>query len=174
LVAGLANGLAMSLLFGKYVSIEHSLSNTPLFKYVFENIFYPFSRKPYKAIVSFGIIFVLPTYALAQPLFGSLRITVFGDPHRFQTIVYAICLVGKIIFFHLTYLLISKKLLHLYLYGLVAEVGNFKELEACFVEDKKEIGAGVSATALLSEQALAEDWNRPEEDEAWSHLQKAP
>ena len=25
-------------------------------------------------------------------------------------------------------------------------------------------------TALLSEAALAEDWNRPEEDEAWSHL----
>ena len=31
--------------------------------------------------------------------------------------------------------------------------------------------AGVSETALLSEQALGEDWNRPEEDEAWSHLQ---
>ncbi len=28
-------------------------------------------------------------------------------------------------------------------------------------------------TALLSEEALAEDWNRPEEDEAWSHLQQA-
>jgi hypothetical protein len=26
-------------------------------------------------------------------------------------------------------------------------------------------------TALLSEAALAEDWNRPEEDMAWSHLQ---
>ncbi len=26
-------------------------------------------------------------------------------------------------------------------------------------------------TALLSELALAEDWNRPEEDVAWSHLQ---
>lgn len=25
--------------------------------------------------------------------------------------------------------------------------------------------------ALLSEAALATDWNRPEEDEAWSHLQ---
>jgi len=25
----------------------------------------------------------------------------------------------------------------------------------------------VSETALLSEPALAEDWNRPEEDEAW-------
>ena len=30
----------------------------------------------------------------------------------------------------------------------------------------------VSETALLSELALAEDWMRPEEDEAWSHLQQ--
>ena len=34
--------------------------------------------------------------------------------------------------------------------------------------------ADVSETALLSEQALARDWNRPEEDEAWSHLQQVP
>lgn len=27
-------------------------------------------------------------------------------------------------------------------------------------------------TALLSEQALAADWNRPEEDAAWAHLQR--
>ena len=27
--------------------------------------------------------------------------------------------------------------------------------------------------ALLSEPALAEDWNRPEEDAAWAHLQRA-
>lgn len=27
-------------------------------------------------------------------------------------------------------------------------------------------------SALLSEAALAEDWNRPDEDEAWSHLQQ--
>jgi len=33
-------------------------------------------------------------------------------------------------------------------------------------------GAGVPESALLSEAALAEDWNRPEEDEAWSHLQQ--
>lgn len=30
----------------------------------------------------------------------------------------------------------------------------------------------VPETALLSEQALAEDWSRPEEDAAWSHLQQ--
>ena len=29
----------------------------------------------------------------------------------------------------------------------------------------------ISESALLSEMALAEDWNRPEEDEAWSYLQ---
>lgn len=27
-------------------------------------------------------------------------------------------------------------------------------------------------TALLSEAALARDWNRPDEDDAWSHLQQ--
>ena len=30
-----------------------------------------------------------------------------------------------------------------------------------------------SETAVLSESALAEDWNRPEEDETWAHLQPA-
>jgi hypothetical protein len=29
----------------------------------------------------------------------------------------------------------------------------------------------ISETTLLSEAALAEDWNRPEEDVAWAHLQ---
>ena len=31
--------------------------------------------------------------------------------------------------------------------------------------------ATIAETARLSEQALAEDWNRPEEDKAWIHLQ---
>jgi hypothetical protein len=35
-----------------------------------------------------------------------------------------------------------------------------------------EPASTVPVTALLSEQALAEDWNRPEEDEAWSYLQQ--
>ena len=30
---------------------------------------------------------------------------------------------------------------------------------------------GISETALLSETALGEDWNRPEEEHAWQHLQ---
>lgn len=34
-----------------------------------------------------------------------------------------------------------------------------------------EPAQSVSTTARLSERSLAEDWNRPEEDDAWSHLQ---
>jgi hypothetical protein len=30
----------------------------------------------------------------------------------------------------------------------------------------------VAQTPLLSEAALAEDWERPEEDAEWKHLQK--
>jgi hypothetical protein len=31
-----------------------------------------------------------------------------------------------------------------------------------------------SETALLSEAALATEWDRPEEDEAWAYLQSEP
>jgi hypothetical protein len=31
----------------------------------------------------------------------------------------------------------------------------------------------VAVTALLSETVLSEDWDRPEEDAAWAHLQPA-
>jgi hypothetical protein len=36
---------------------------------------------------------------------------------------------------------------------------------------EEEPAEAVYETALLSEAALAEDWNRPEEDAAWSYLQ---
>ncbi len=39
------------------------------------------------------------------------------------------------------------------------------------LEDAPAVHA--TETALLSEAALAEDWNRPEEDAAWAHLQQA-
>ena len=39
-----------------------------------------------------------------------------------------------------------------------------------FDEDK---AVQIDESALLSEAALAQEWNRPEEDAAWSHLQPA-
>jgi len=64
--------------------------------------------------------------------------------------------------------------------AVIDEQGNLRLLEpvhlpsprralvTILLEDRPAVGAPESA--LLSEAALAEDWNRPEEDEAWSHL----
>jgi hypothetical protein len=41
-----------------------------------------------------------------------------------------------------------------------------------FLTILEESPAAANECALLSEAALAEDWDRPEEDEAWSHLQE--
>ncbi len=38
---------------------------------------------------------------------------------------------------------------------------------------EEEPTINIPETALMSEAALAEDWNRTEEDEAWLHLQPA-
>ena len=65
--------------------------------------------------------------------------------------------------------------------AVVDEKGNVKLLEpvrlpsgrralVTILEDRPAVW--VEETALLSEPALAEDWNRPEEDAAWSHLQQ--
>lgn len=63
--------------------------------------------------------------------------------------------------------------------AIVDEKGSVRLLEAvtlsharrAFVTILDEPPPYVHETALLSEASLAEDWNRPEEEEAWSHLQ---
>jgi hypothetical protein len=66
--------------------------------------------------------------------------------------------------------------------AIIQEDGAIRLLEAVSISearralvtilDEAPLGAAVE-TALLSEPALAEDWNRPEEDAAWAHLQSA-
>ncbi len=65
--------------------------------------------------------------------------------------------------------------------AIIDEQGNVRLLEpvqlasarralVTILEDPPTISS--EETALLSESALAKDWNRPEEDVAWSHLQQ--
>jgi hypothetical protein len=49
-------------------------------------------------------------------------------------------------------------------------IALYSQGEKLILED--EPASTVPVTALLSEHSLAEDWNRPEEDEAWSQLQQ--
>ena len=68
--------------------------------------------------------------------------------------------------------------------AIVDEHGNVRLLEpvklpsACralvTILEEDEPALRVPETALVSEPALGQDWNRPEEDAAWSHLQRAP
>lgn len=131
LITGLISGMTMFLIIGRYISLEASLSKTNLFRDAFKDLFKnlpPYkSEKSYTKIVLFGITLILSVYAVAQPLFSVSN----SVPKVFQTVLYGICLVGKICFFQLTFLLINKKLLHLYFYGLVSKISNFRELEKC-------------------------------------------
>lgn len=51
------------------------------------------------------------------------------------------------------------------------ELGTVRRALVTILEEHAE--DAVNLSALLSEAALA-DWSRPEEDDAWSHLQPAP
>lgn len=52
------------------------------------------------------------------------------------------------------------------------EIAGARRALVTILED--EPAASVPESALLSARALAEDWTKPEEDAAWSHLQPAP
>ncbi|MSV29033.1 MAG: hypothetical protein EXQ52_09855 [Bryobacterales bacterium] len=63
--------------------------------------------------------------------------------------------------------------------AVIDEEGNVRLLEAVHLPSARRALLTIledrplectSESALLSKAALAEDWNRPEEDEAWSHL----
>ena len=73
--------------------------------------------------------------------------------------------------------------MHRTLEAIVDEHGNIRLLETVplltgrrvlvtILEEEQSFP--IDEITLLSEAALAEDWNRPEEDAAWSHLQPAP
>ena len=64
--------------------------------------------------------------------------------------------------------------------AMIDEAGNVRLLEPLHLSSTRRALVTILDTtysiaglepALLSEPALAADWNRPEEDEAWSHLQ---
>ena len=64
--------------------------------------------------------------------------------------------------------------------AVIDEQGNVRLLEPVRLAESRRAlvmileeqpPTGVAETALLSEVALGEAWNKPEEDEAWAHLQ---
>jgi hypothetical protein len=124
LTAGIINGLAMALLFGKYVSLEHRTINRK-------------AENKYKAI-SWGIVHILPVYAVIQPLFGSFDIDSFGNADRFRNFVFLVCLLGKVFFLYVTKDFIKEKFLHIYLHIVITKYGIPSKFYECFEIDSDE------------------------------------
>lgn len=70
--------------------------------------------------------------------------------------------------------------MHQTIEALIDEAGEIRLLEPIHLPSPRRVlvtileeepAINIPETALMSEKALAEDWNRPEEDDAWSHLQ---
>jgi hypothetical protein len=78
------------------------------------------------------------------------------------------------------YLVYRRNLMHRTIEVIVEAGGRVRLLEDIQVQTPRralltildEPAEETNTTALLSEPALAEDWRRPEEEEAWSHLQR--
>lgn len=130
LFIGSLNGLAMALLFGRYVSMEQTAYDLKEGEY---------AEREYKNFIHVCTICILPIYAIAQPLFGLFEIRAFGDPGDFANFVFFVCLIGKIFFLYLTYILMKHRLTHLYLHSVITNQGVPKDKKAKD-EDTKEQG----------------------------------
>jgi hypothetical protein len=122
LIIGSFNGLTFALLFGRYISMEHQL--------------WKVKKGNYNNFIKWGIVIILPMYALAQPLFGSFNINAFGSPKNFANVVFFICLIGKAFFFYVTWLFIEKRLMHYYLHLVLVNHGVPKDFDSCFEKDE--------------------------------------
>jgi hypothetical protein len=50
------------------------------------------------------------------------------------------------------------------------QLSSVRKVLVTFLDDEPEISES-QYSSFLSESSLGADWNRPEEDEAWQHLQ---
>jgi len=118
LVSGIFNGLAMGLLFGRFVSMEH--------------VFMDLKKTGGNHFFVIGALFILPTYAIVQPLFGSFSINAFGDPKVFANFVFLVCLIGKVFFLFLYSHYSKRRFLHLYLHIVITRRGLSSEFVNLF------------------------------------------
>jgi hypothetical protein len=127
LFIGSLNGLAMALLFGRYISMEQTAYDMKTGEY---------AEWEYKNLIHISTICILPIYAIAQPLFGLFEIDAFGDPGAFANLVFFVCLIGKALFLFLTYILMKHRLTHLYLHSVVNGQGVPEDIVDCFKFNK--------------------------------------
>lgn len=124
LIGGIYNGVAMFLLFSRFIAMEFFFQNS---KNNWQKNFY-----------FFGIVFILPMYVVAQPLYGlfnALEVTISAE--IFKTIVFLVCFWGKLVFVLFLYTMLTKKWIHSYLFLVLSQKDSLTQisLELADVDD---------------------------------------
>lgn len=108
LVGGIYNGVAMFLLFSRFISME----------YFFQNSRMNWQRKFY----FYGTVIILPLYVVAQPLYGLFNAVEIGESATlFKSIVFLVCFWGKLVFLLFVFTMLNKKWIHAYLFMVLSQ-----------------------------------------------------
>ena len=115
LLGGIYNGVAMSLLFSRFISME----------YFFQNSRHNWQRSFY----FLGTVIFLPLYVVAQPLYGIFNaVEIDKSGILFKSIVFLICFWGKLFFLLFIYTMLSKKWIHAYIFMVLSQRDSLKEI----------------------------------------------
>ena len=101
LIGGLYNGIAMALLFSRFISME----------YYFQHSDKNFERSFYL----YGITLGLPLYIVVQPLYALFNAVDIEAAAIFKSVVFLICFWGKLVFLFFIYTMLRKKWIHSYI-----------------------------------------------------------
>jgi len=103
LTGGIYNGLAMLLLFSRFISMEYFFQNS--------------SRSWQRNFYFYGTVIGLPLYVLAQPMYGIFNAVEIGESAvLFKSFVFLVCFWGKLVFFLFIFTMLDKKWIHAYLF----------------------------------------------------------
>jgi|GEM_PF-1914991 len=131
LICGVYNGVTMCLLFGRFISMEYFFkdikTNTGDRDHAIMKVswFTNFINKK-------GIIYILPVYALTQPMLGLFDVTDYHNFPEFKSIVFLVCLLCKCVFLLVIANSLSSRFLHAYLHLILST----KDLLANFTMDR--------------------------------------
>jgi hypothetical protein len=127
LIGGVYNGLAMLLLFSRFIAME----------YFFKNSANIWRRRFYL----YGTVIVLPLYVIAQPLYGVFNAVEFGgedSPELFKSLVFLVCFWGKLVFLLFIFNMLRNKWIHSYLFLLLSQKDHLSII-AAEIEDVEDL-----------------------------------
>jgi len=109
LACGIYNGVAMLLLFSRFISMEYFFQHS--------------SAQWQRTFYLYGTVIVLPLYVVAQPLYGLL-----DKDTLFKSIVFLICFWGKLVFLLFIFTMLKKRWMQSYLFMAISQKDTLRKI----------------------------------------------